>query len=210
MRASGARKDATCVVASGTVVRYDAGAGAPWVDACQVPVRLAGQDEWTYLSVPILVRALDPQPELRAGSMTVGPGETATFDLRDMTTWQLREDWAGIEYAVDYSGAAFDVSLNGSIVTVTGADRAVPGAEEAATGVGDEPQRRRTGASDPARRIGAVDAPAGRLALEAVQRGSRQLVRDHGSSARRAKSNPLPRTPLEVSRGAARPARARA
>ncbi len=49
VRASGARKDATCVVASGTTVRYDAGAGAPWADACQVPVRLAGQDEWTYL-----------------------------------------------------------------------------------------------------------------------------------------------------------------
>ena len=64
--------------------------------------------------------------------MTVGPGETATFDLRDMTTWQLREDWDGIEYAVDYSGSAFEVSLDGSIVTVIGADRAVPGSEEAA------------------------------------------------------------------------------
>ena len=64
--------------------------------------------------------------------MTVGPGETATFDLRNMTTWQLREDWEGIRYALDYAGSAFDVSLDGSIVTVVGADRAVPGAEEAA------------------------------------------------------------------------------
>ena len=97
LRASGARADAVCAVESGTIVRYDSGAGAPWVDACLVPVRLDGQDDWTYLSVPILVRALDPQPELRAGSMTVGPGETATFDLRNMTTWQLREDWDGIQ-----------------------------------------------------------------------------------------------------------------
>ncbi|MET0911257.1 MAG: Ig-like domain-containing protein, partial [Ilumatobacteraceae bacterium] len=132
VRASGAREEAACTVESGTVVRYDSGAGAPWVDACQVPVRLDGQDDWTYLSVPILVRPLDPQPALRAGSMTVGPGETATFDLRNMTTWQLREDWEGIRYAVDYSGRAFDVSLDGSIVTVTGADRAVTGSEEAA------------------------------------------------------------------------------
>ena len=74
-----------------------------------------------------------PQPELRAGSMTVGPGETATFDLRNMTSWQLREDWSGIRYALDYSGSAFEVSLDGSTVTVVGADRAVPGSEEAAS-----------------------------------------------------------------------------
>ena len=132
VRASGARPDAGCAVSSGSVVQYDSGAGAPWVDACQVPVRIEGQEDWTYLSVPILVRPLDPQPVLRAGSMTVGPGETATFDLRNMTTWQLREDWGGIRYALDHAGSAFDVSLEGSIVTVVGADRAVPGAEEAA------------------------------------------------------------------------------
>ena len=33
----------------------DAGAGAPWVDACQVPVRLSGDEEWTFLSVPVVV-----------------------------------------------------------------------------------------------------------------------------------------------------------
>ena len=93
VRASGARSGAVCTVESATTVRYDSGAGAPWVDACQVPVRIAGQSDWTYLSVPIIVNALDPQPALQAGSMTVGPGETATFDLRNMTSWQLREDW---------------------------------------------------------------------------------------------------------------------
>ncbi len=132
VRSSGARSGASCTVESGTSVRYDSGAGAPWTDACQVPVRLAGQSDWTYLSVPIIVRALDPQPELRAGSMTVGPGETATFDLRNMTSWQLREDWSGIRYALEYGGSAFEVSVEGSIVTVVGADRAVPGSEEAA------------------------------------------------------------------------------
>ncbi|HWM16842.1 MAG TPA: Ig-like domain-containing protein, partial [Microbacterium sp.] len=133
VRASGARPEASCAVESGTLVRYDARAGAPWTDACQVPVRTTGQDDWTYLSVPLVVQALDPQPELRAGSMTVGPGETASFDLRNMTTWQLREDWSGIRYSVDYAGSAFEVSQDGPIVTVIGADRAMPGAEEAAT-----------------------------------------------------------------------------
>lgn len=131
VRASGARTEASCTV-TGTSVTYDSGARAPWVDACEVPVRLVGQDEWTYLSVPITVIALDPQPELRPASMTVGPGETATYSLRNMTTWQLREDWDGIEYAVEYGGSAFEVALNGNEVTVTGADAAVPGSEEAA------------------------------------------------------------------------------
>ena len=65
---------AACVAEDGTSVRYDSGPGGPWADSCQVPVRLEGQDDWTYLSVPIVVNALDPQPVLRAGSMTVGPG----------------------------------------------------------------------------------------------------------------------------------------
>ena len=122
---TGVRPEGRCSVA-GTVVRYDAGTGSPWTDACQVPVRVAGTEEWTVLSVPIGVVARNPQPELRPGSLTVGPGETATFDLRNMTGWQLgREDWAGIRYALDYSGSAFSsVTLDGSVVTVTGADRA--------------------------------------------------------------------------------------
>ena len=77
--------------------------------------------------------ALDPQPELRAGSMTVGPGETAT--LRPAQHDDLaaaRGLGAASATPLDYAGSAFDVSLDGSIVTVTGADRAVPGSEEAA------------------------------------------------------------------------------
>jgi hypothetical protein len=197
VRASGARKQATCKVESGTVLRYDAGSGAPWADACQVPVRLQGQDAWTYLSVPITVRALDPQPELRAGSMTVGPGETATFDLRDMTTWQLREDWAGIRYQVDYSGSSFAVSLKGSIVTVTGADRAVPGSEDAAivsvtSHKGVTPVRliMRVGPAPSTLPQGGTVAQ--RCSEAAGSSCTIRVVGAHGEV------NPLPRTPLEV------------
>jgi hypothetical protein len=197
VRVSGARAEAACTPDSGTTVRYDSGPGAPWVDSCQVPVRLEGQDDWTYLSVPITVIPLDPQPVLRPASVTVGPGETATFDLRDMTTWQLREDWSGIEYALQYSGSAFDVSLDGSTVTVTGADRAVPGSEEAAVvSVTSHPL------VAPARlivRVGAAPStlPQGGSAVQQCSQaaGSSCTITVIGAGG---EVNPLPRTPLEV------------
>lgn len=196
-RVSGARTDAACAVESGTTVRYDSGPGAPWADSCQVPVRLAGQEDWTYLSVPIIVNALDPQPELRPGSMAVGPGETATFDLHDMTTWQLRQDWEGIEYDLEYSGSAFEVSLEGSTVTVTGADRAVPGSEEAAiVSVTSHT------AVAPVRlflRVGAAPStlPQGGSATQQCSQasGSSCTIQVIGAGG---EVNPLPRTPLEV------------
>jgi hypothetical protein len=197
IRASGARIEAACTLHAGTVVRYDAGAGAPWVDACQVPVRLAGQDDWTYLSVPIVVHARDPQPELRPGSITVGPGETAAFDLRNMTTWQLREDWNGIAYAVEHSGTAFDVTQEGSVLTVTGADRAVPGSEEAVlVSVTSHPS------VTPARlilRVGAAPStlPQGGSVVQQCSQagGTSCTIPVIGAGG---EVNPLPRTPLEV------------
>ncbi|MDN3496140.1 Ig-like domain-containing protein [Planococcus sp. APC 4015] len=195
--AAGSRVDSTCAVASGTAVRYTAAAGAPWTDACRVAVRLQGQSDWTFLSVPIAVTARDPQPVLKAGSMTVGPGETRTFDLRSMTTWQLRDDWAGIVYDIDYTGAAFDVSLDGSIVTATAADRAVPGTDEAATITVSSHS-----SVAPVRLIIRVGA-----APSALPRGgsvTQQCSQAGGSSCTISVAgavgelNPLPRTPLEL------------
>ena len=148
--------------------------GAPWVDACQVPVRIAGQDDWTYLSVPIIVRALDPQPELRAGSMTVGPGETATFDLRNMTTLAAARGLGAASGTPSTTPARRSRSRStGSIVTVVGADRAVPGVGGGGDRLGHEPHRRRAGAPHPPRRRRAVDAAAGRVADAAVLAGRR-------------------------------------
>lgn len=198
VRASGARAEAACTLAEGTTVRYDAGAGAPWTDACQVPVRVAGTEEWTSLSVPIAVVARDPQPELRPGALTVGPGETATFDLKNMTSWQLaRADWEGIAYSLDYAGSAFEVSLAGSIVTVVGADRAVPGSESAAV-IGVTSHASVT----PARlvlRVGAAPSTlpqGGSVAQQCSQAaGSGCTIPVIGAGG---EVNPLPRTPLEV------------
>lgn len=195
---TGVRPEGRCSV-TGTVVRYDAGSGSPWTDACQVPVRVAGTEEWTVLSVPIGVVAREPQPELRPGSLTVGPGETATFDLRNMTSWQLgREDWAGIRYALEYSGSAFSsVTLDGSVVTVTGADRAVPGSENAAI-VSVTSHK----AVAPARlllRVGAAPSTlpqGGTTTLQCSQASGSSCTIDAVSLP--GEVNPLPRTPLEV------------
>ncbi|WP_439591821.1 Ig-like domain-containing protein [Microbacterium sp.] len=194
---SGARKNATCTVQSGSVVRYDAGSGAPWGDTCRVAVRLAGQDDWTTLFVPITIRALDPQPELRAGSLTVAPGETATFDLTSMTTWQLRTGWDEIAYDLAYDGTAFDVTRDGSIVTVTGRDRAVPGTDEVAlvsvTSHADVA---------PVRLILRVGAAPSTLARGGVL--SQQCSQASGGSCvidvvgAPGEVNPLPGTPLEL------------
>ncbi len=194
---TGVRAEGRCSV-NGSVVQYDAGTGSPWTDACQVPVRVAGTQEWTVLSVPIGVVARDPQPELRPGSLTVGPGETATFDLRNMTSWQLgREDWAGIRYALDYSGSAFQVSLDGSVVTVVGGDRAVPGTDNAAViSVTSH------NAVAPARLVLRVGAAPSTLPQGGTT--SSQCSQAQGSSCTigvigiSGEVNPLPRTPLEV------------
>lgn len=195
--ASGAREGATCALESGTTVRYDAGRDAPWRDACLVPVRLAGQLDWTLVSIPVIVLALDPQPELRAGALVAGPGETATFDLKTLTTWQIRDDWDGIVYDISYDGSAFDVTLEDSIVTVTGRDRSVPGTEEAA-------MVSVTSHTDvaPVRlimRVGAAPSTlpqGGTLTQQCTQASGASCLIDVVGA--RGEVNPLPRTPLEL------------
>ncbi|MCX6502047.1 MAG: Ig-like domain-containing protein [Microbacterium sp.] len=129
----GARAEATCEIVSGTVVRYTAGAGSPWSDSCTVPVRLEGQDLYTYLAVQVRVIAEDPQPELRAAALTVSPGASATYDLTDMTSWAGTEDWASLRYALSYVGDQFTVVQEGTTVTVTAKDASRPGRQEPVT-----------------------------------------------------------------------------
>jgi hypothetical protein len=129
----GARAEATCELVSGTTVRYTAGAGSPWSDSCTVPVRLVGQDVYTYLAVQVRVIAEDPQPELRAAALTVSPGSTASYDLTDMTTWAGTEDWASLRYALSYVGDQFTVVQDGTMVSVTAKDASRPGRQEPVT-----------------------------------------------------------------------------
>ncbi|WEG09430.1 Ig-like domain-containing protein [Microbacterium horticulturae] len=195
--ATKARKNAVCASAGGTKVRYDAGLGAPWTDACVVPVRMTGQKEWTYLSVPIAVTALDPVPVLDSASLTISPGATVTYDLKKLTTWQGRDDWDNIVYTLDYQGRDFTVTHEGTTVTIVGADAAAPGDEEVAVvGVSSHP-----GVS-PARlilRVGAVPSTlpkAGTVAQKCSQaNGSSCTVEVIGAAG---EVNPLPNTPLEL------------
>lgn len=195
--ATKAREKATCARVSGTQVRYDAGLGAPWTDACVVPVRMTGQSEWTYLSVPIAVTALDPVPVLESASLTVSPGASVTYDLKTLTTWQGREDWDAIVYTVDYSGRDFTIKQDGSALTVTGEDAAASGDEEVAVvAVSSHP-----GVS-PARlilRVGAVPSTlpkAGTVAQRCSQAdGSSCTIDVIGGTG---EVNPLPNTPLEL------------
>lgn len=130
LAASGARSQAACTLTSGTTVRYDAGAGAPWNDVCTVPVKLDTQEDYTYLAVRITIIAEAPQPLLRAASLSVSPGAQATYDLTSMTTWQGQNDWSKLQYAETYTGDQFTVVQQGSQLTVTAKDASRPGREE--------------------------------------------------------------------------------
>jgi len=197
--ASGARKGAACTLVQGGTIRYDAAEGAPWADGCTVPVRIAGQQDWTYLSVPIRITAVAPQPELRPASLTVGPGETATFDLkRGMTSWQWKTDWESVAYSLDYGGSAFQVELaDDGTVAVTGEDAAIPGVEEAAAiGITSHP------GVAPARLILRVGAAPSTLPQGGTV--TKQCSQASGSSCTISvigapgEVNPLPGTPLQL------------
>lgn len=134
LRSSGQRSEAKCALAGGTKVSYSAGKNSPWTDSCTVPVRLAGQDDYTQLVVPITVIPADPQPELLPSSLTLSPGaDPITWDLAQMTGWQGREDWKSLVYATAYAGDQFTVTQNGAILTIAAKDAATPGRENAVT-----------------------------------------------------------------------------
>ncbi|MCR2818326.1 Ig-like domain-containing protein [Microbacterium sp. zg.Y1090] len=130
VRVSGARVNASCALVAGTTVRYDAGAGTPWTDSCVVPVKLGIQDEYTFLTVRVLVEAASPQPVLRSASLGISPGETAEYDLRDMVGWAGREDWNALSYSAVHRGDQFTVTQSGSALTIAARDTARPGREE--------------------------------------------------------------------------------
>lgn len=133
VRSSGVRSGSTCAVTSGTSIRYTSGSGAPWRDSCTVPVRLSTQSTYTYLTVPLRIIADVPQPELRPAAVTVSPGETLQFDLTKMVTWTGGENWAALQLQVDQGGDDFTTQLDGTTLTIRGADRVKPGVQQTAT-----------------------------------------------------------------------------
>ena len=138
VRAGGVRRNATCERVGETTLRYTAGAGAPWADVCTVPVRLAGQEDWTYLAVPIVVIAKRSVPTLSSGSLTVVPSASGQFDLRQLTTWSGAPEWETLTYRLDCDqcgvGQTFEAPrLDGQMVTVRATDGAKPGVQQTVT-----------------------------------------------------------------------------
>lgn len=129
------RAAASCVAEGAGSATYRAGREAPWSDTCLVPVRLEGQERWSYIDVPISIRPSEPQLLLSSISHTIAPGATETIDLySNMAAWEGgREGNAGsLQYRVVYSGSAFVVTQgqDGRTLTIEARADARPGNSE--------------------------------------------------------------------------------
>ncbi len=130
VHASGARAEGKCT-ASDKAVTYTAGKGEPWTDQCTLPVKLKGQDEYTFLSMGIRVIPEDGQPEMVDASITVSPGKEESYDLQQMVTWEGEPAPGPLSYQVSApSGNMFAVDQNGNTLTVKADDKAVPSRQE--------------------------------------------------------------------------------
>jgi len=202
--ASGVREGSTCELVSETTLRYVASEGAPYADLCRVAARVANQERFTLVPVPITVVPKDPAPILRNASLELSPGNTTSFDLAGMVTWPTGATPRPVAIDFSYSGQQFDIVRVGDVLTITAQDRSVPGNVDGAT-------VRLT--SDP-------DVPAVSLSFtvgpapSALPKGatiSRQCSQASGSSCTvtvigaPGEINPLPGTPLEIASVASDP-----
>lgn len=123
--ATGARANAKCSL-SGTDLTYNAGEGAPWQDACVIPAKLASQETFTFLRLNVKVISKDPIPRLRAGAVTVSPGDTQTFDLNQLVEWDGQPQWDKVQFKVESGGELFETALSGSKLHITGKPSSQP------------------------------------------------------------------------------------
>lgn len=127
------RANAQCAPTGATSVSYTAGREAPWTDTCSVAVRVAGQDTWSVVAVPLTIIPLDPQAILNPVSRTIRPAEADTVTLLDeLVTWEGGRvgDTSALGLTASYSGTAFDVSTTAGVLTATAHADAVPGTRE--------------------------------------------------------------------------------
>lgn len=124
--ASGARPAATCTISGKSTLVYNAGEGAPWQDACTVPVKVEGQEDYTHLTVAIKVIPKEAQPSLLPASISVSPGQTESYDLNQMVEWDGDPVWDSLVFQVSPAGTLFEVTQNGSMLTVRGNDNSPP------------------------------------------------------------------------------------
>ncbi|MGC4175299.1 Ig-like domain-containing protein [Demequina sp.] len=197
VQASGVRKGSTCELVSGTTLRYTASEGQPYSDMCRVSARVADQDRFTLVPIPITIIPKDPSPVLRSGSIELSPGATTTFDLAGMVSWPTGAAARDVEIALNYAGQQFDVRRSGDVLTITAQDRAVPGNVDGATvSLTSDPEV-------PAVSLTFVVGPAP-SSLPKGANITRQCSQASGSSCAISviggpgEVNPLPGTPLEL------------
>jgi len=132
--ASGSRAEGSCRYIAGTSVRYSAGQGAPYTDTCLVPVLIDGEDDPTVLPVPITIIAEIPQPILTGAAIELSPGDTTTFNLTSMVSWPTGAAARPVQIEAVYRDAMFDVSREGTVLTISARSReAIPGGADAVT-----------------------------------------------------------------------------
>ncbi|MBK0421665.1 hypothetical protein JD292_06215 [Leucobacter sp. CSA2] len=126
------RANARCDAAGATTLRYAAGKDAPWVDTCQMEVRLNGQKAWTALAVPVAITPKDPVAELRPITRTVSPGTTETVNLTEMVEWPggRQGDPSKLRFSVSGGGSQFQIAASGSTAQVSAAANATPGSQQ--------------------------------------------------------------------------------
>ena len=138
-------------------------------------------------------------PSCARGRMTVGPGETATFDLRNMTHVAAARGLGRDPLRPRLRGVGVRRLARGLDRDRRRAPTArCPGSEEAAIVSVHEPRRRLAGPPHPARRRRAVDPAAGRVAHPAVLARPRDPRARSRSSAPRERSTRCRGRPLEV------------
>ncbi|WP_430868069.1 Ig-like domain-containing protein [Demequina aurantiaca] len=195
--ASGARGEASCVLVTGTTLRYAAGMGDPYSDTCVVSVKLSDQDSWTVIPVPIVIIAEEPQPILTGAALEVSPGDSAEFDLGKMVTWPTGSATRPVTFSTSYSGEQFEVTTTGETVTVTAKDKAVPGKVDTVTVALQSDAD--TPAVSLALKVGPAPSqlPKGATVVKQCSQanGSSCTVSVIGASG---EVNPLPGTPLEI------------
>lgn len=125
------RERARCTAVDRDTLRYAAGTGGPWSDSCTIRVRLSEQRSYTTLPIPIEVVPDKPVAVLNPLMRTIAPGASETVDLADMVEWQggREGDLGGLSWSTRGGGDDFDVSRDGSRLTVRAHADASPGAQ---------------------------------------------------------------------------------
>lgn len=201
VHASGQRSTASCAAEGDLSVHYIAGENSPWRDYCIVPLRYIGQDYWTHLTVPVRVVPGDPQPELRAASLEISPGDELVYDLGSMTTWQ-GDPQSDAVYELRGSASSFEILADSSTQTLTirGLDDSVPGTVEVVPVTITNPRYAGVLPAGLTLKVGPAPStlPKGGTATQecSISRdGTQCVIRVVGATG---EVNPLPRTPLVV------------